>query len=70
MKKTTENKEDSPGGNEKYGESLEELGGLDWALQGIDKSKGKSRIDDMDDEANEMEKDDNSPRLHVRQGVP
>ena len=69
LKKTTENKKDNPSGNEKYVESSKELGGLDWTLQGIDTSKEKSCVDDMDDEANKMEKDEDSPCLHVRQGV-
>lgn len=69
MKKTRQ-EEDSPSKKQIDVESSEEHGRLDRALDAIQKIKGKNRADDTEDGANDLEHDDDSPRMHVRQGAP
>jgi hypothetical protein len=70
MKKTRQEEEDSPSKKQIDVESSEEHGRLDRALDAIQKSKGKNRADDTEDGANDLEHDDDSPCMHVRQGAP
>jgi hypothetical protein len=51
-------------------ESSEEHGGLDRARNAIQKNKRKNRADNTEDGTNDLEHDDDSSRMHVRQGAP